>query len=133
MGVNRSLCQKLDKVFSLYVRLSNTDDSGVGICVTCSRIKTIRDLDAGHFISRRYYPTRWDLKNVGVQCRSCNRFEQGRQFEYSTYINKKYGQGEADKLEFKAKSGKAPHNFEIEEMIKYYKEQVKKLKLEKCL
>jgi len=30
--------------------------------------------------------TRWDERNVNAQCRKCNRFEYGRQLEYSLNI-----------------------------------------------
>ena len=67
------LIKKLDTVFSQYVRLSNADDRGYCTCVTCGKkgqMEDRRNNQAGHFISRANYSTRWDERNVKPQSRS---------------------------------------------------------------
>lgn len=39
-------------------------------CFTCG---VTTDLEVGHFISRRFLATRWDLDNCHLQCKRCNR------------------------------------------------------------
>jgi len=75
---------KIDKVFHEYIRRRDADNNtGNCECVSCGKTIHFSDSDAGHFISRKYLITRYDERNVHAQCRRCNRFEYGRQFEYS--------------------------------------------------
>lgn len=133
MGINRTLSKKLDLCFSMYVRLSRINRSGYGNCVTCGHLKPFAELDCGHFMSRDHYPTRWDLKNVGIQCQGCNRFRAGRQFEFGQFIDKTEGRGSSAKLHFLAKTGRAPDNFQIQTMIEFYTGEVKKLRGRKII
>ena len=77
---------KIDKVFHEYIRRRDVNDHGYGKCVSCDKAIHFSESDAGHFISRGAMATRWDERNVNLQCRKCNRFEYGRQFEYSLKI-----------------------------------------------
>ena len=75
---------KIDKPFHSYIRRRDADnDSGYCQCISCDKPIHFSESDAGHFISRGKLATRWDERNVNAQCRKCNRFEYGRQFEYS--------------------------------------------------
>jgi hypothetical protein len=42
--------------------------------------------------------TRFDYRNLAPQCLSCNRFQGGRTYEFSLYIDKKWGRGTAKEL-----------------------------------
>ena len=78
---------KIDKPFHEYIRRRDADDdSGYCQCISCDKPIHFSESDAGHFISRGKLATRWDERNVKAQCRKCNRFEYGRQFEYSLKI-----------------------------------------------
>ena len=78
---------KIDKPFHEYIRRRDADDdSGYCQCISCDKPIHFSESDAGHFISRGKLATRWDERNVNSQCRKCNRFEYGRQFEYSLKI-----------------------------------------------
>ena len=78
---------KIDKPFHEYIRRRDADDdSGYCQCISCDKPIHFTESDAGHFISRGKLATRWDERNVKAQCRKCNRFEYGRQFEYSLKI-----------------------------------------------
>ena len=74
---------KIDKPFHEYIRRSNVNSEGYGACISCSKGIHFSESDAGHFISRGALSTRWDEDNVNLQCRKCNRFQYGRQYEYS--------------------------------------------------
>jgi hypothetical protein len=78
---------KVDKPFHEYIRRRDADnDTGYCKCVTCSKTIHFTESDAGHFIGRQYLSTRYDERNVKAQCRKCNRFDYGRQFEFSIYL-----------------------------------------------
>jgi len=78
---------KIDVPFHAYIRRRDADDdSGYCQCISCDKPIHFTESDAGHFISRGKLATRWDERNVHAQCRKCNRFEYGRQFEYSLKI-----------------------------------------------
>jgi len=75
---------KIDKVFHEYIRRRDADNNtGYCNCITCNKPIHFTESDAGHFISRGKLSTRYDARNVYSQCRKCNRFEYGRQYEYS--------------------------------------------------
>ena len=75
---------KIDKVFHEYIRRRDADNNtGNCDCISCGKTIHFSESDAGHFISRKYLITRYDERNVKAQCRKCNRFEYGRQYEYS--------------------------------------------------
>jgi hypothetical protein len=81
-----SLVKKLDKIFSEFIRISNADNNGNTKCVTCGKVENWKLQDCGHFMSRIHMSTRWNENNVGPQCKYCNRYCQGKQFEFSRYL-----------------------------------------------
>tara|TARA_S200002703_G_C3718442_1_gene220702 strand:- start:45 stop:446 length:402 start_codon:yes stop_codon:yes gene_type:complete len=117
------LVKKLDIVFSRWVRLSNADHRGFCECVTCGKKEHFKQIQAGHFMSRRHYSTRWDEDNVKPQCRACNVFNQGRQYEYSIYLGKEL----SDDLLSKSRQTTKFTVYDLEEMIKIYEQRIKKL------
>ena len=119
------LVKKLDVVFSQYVRLSNADDRGYCTCVTCGKKGHWKNggIQAGHFISRKHYSTRWDERNVKPQCVACNVYRAGEQYKYSLYL----GNNLSKKLLEKSRELRKFTNIELEEMIADYSERLKKL------
>ncbi len=87
-----TLIKKLDKVFSQFIRLRDTDENGNGNCCTCSKNIHYKEGEAGHFRGRGRYSTRWEECNVNMQCHYCNNklWGGGKQFEHSIYIDNKY-------------------------------------------
>lgn len=104
----KMLKAKADSVFSQYIRLRDSQvvgDERIGICITCNKqigASGKRTGQAGHFISRRYSATRYDERNVNLQCAGCNMWGGGEQYKYSLAIDKKYGKGTAEELYNKA-------------------------------
>lgn len=82
----KNLIKKLDAVFSQYVRIKNSDKNGFCTCVTCKQKYPYKQIQAGHFISRKHYATRWVIDNVHPQCVSCNVFKYGEQYKYSLFL-----------------------------------------------
>jgi hypothetical protein len=127
------LKKDLDKWFSLYIRLRDSDDNGITKCFTCGKVDYYKKLQNGHFQSRRHNATRWDNKNCQVQCVKCNMYSQGEQYKFGLYIDLKYGKGTAEELEILSKQSYKVTRGEYEDFISYYKHIVKNLKKEKNL
>lgn len=117
------LVKKLDTVFSKYIRISNADKGGYCTCVTCNIVKHWKEIQAGHFMSRKHYSTRWCEKNVKPQCIGCNMFKQGEQYKYSLFL----GKDVAEVLYLKSKETVKFTNYELEEMIKDYSDKLKSI------
>ena len=129
--MKRTTIAKLDRIFSEYIRLRDSDKKGYGKCITCGKIIYWKDGDAGHAINRAHMSTRFDEMNVHLQCRHCNRFREGEIVEYSMALVKKYGQARVDVLLAKKHFTSKMGDFEAEQLIKHYKAAVKQLKAEK--
>ena len=120
---------KLDTVFSLYIRKRDSEEDGegrVGQCITCDQFIPAsgqRTGQAGHFISRRYNATRFDERNVHLQCARCNMWGAGEQYKYSIAIDRKYGVGTAEHLHQQAQQVKKWTVDELQELITLYKEK----------
>ena len=116
------LIKKLDTIFSRWVRLSNSVNE-ICTCVTCGKESHWKDIQAGHFISRKHYSTRWDERNVHPQCVGCNVFKYGEQYKYSLYLGNKLSK----KLLIESRNIIKFTNAELEDMIKEYTERFNKL------
>ena len=117
------LVKKLDTVFSQYIRLSNADNNGYCTCVTCNKTFHWKEIQAGHFMSRKHYSTRWDENNVHPQCVACNVYRAGEQYKYSVFL----GQYQAEELYLKSQELVKYTNVELEEMIEDYTERLKEI------
>ena len=125
------LKKELDKWFSLFIRLRESED-GIVQCFTCSRISHYKSgMQNGHFQSRRHHSTRWNETNCQVQCVKCNMYEQGEQFRFGIALDSKYGEGTSEELEFLSRTIMKVSRIDYEEKISYYKDLVDKLKKEK--
>ena len=118
------LKKEIDKYFSLYIRLRNASEDGIVKCFTCKKTSHYKKgMQAGHFQSRRFLPTRWHEENVQVQCVRCNMFSQGEQFKFSQNL----GEEKSKELETLARSTVKYFRHEYEELLEVYKQKVKKL------
>ena len=95
----KTLEKKADIIFSQYIRMRDTP-GGIGKCCTCGKFITFQSCDAGHWISRARKNTRYNLMNVAAQCRTCNRFQEGRKDRHRDYIDKKHGIENRQHLEY---------------------------------
>ena len=124
------LKKKLDAIFSQFIRYRHAfmiDGEESCTCVTCGKTAPVKNMQAGHFMSRRYNSTRFHEQNVHVQCMGCNMYDQGRQYDHGQYIDSQYGEGTAAGLRKLSTGLKQFKTFELEEMISSYKEKVKNL------
>lgn len=126
---------KLDKVFSLYIRLRDSKPFNYRFfkCISCGEIKPFEQADCGHFHSRRHLSTRFDEDNAHAECRACNRFSADHLINYEKNLIAKIGQQKFDLLKVKAANTSKISDFDYEQLIKYYKALNKKLRKEKGL
>ena len=125
------LKKELDKWFSLYIRLRDSEN-GLCQCTTCGKVSHYKQgMQNGHFQSRRFMATRYDDKNCQPQCVACNMFRGGEQYRFALAIDAKYGEGTAEELQYKARQIKKFSRVDYEDKISYYKDAVKNLKIEK--
>ncbi len=95
----KSLKNKLDRVFSEWVRRRGSDEGGTNNCVTCGALKYWKELQAGHFYRRVHLGTRWDERNVWPQCGACNVLRRGNYASYARFMYGKFPKEVLDELD----------------------------------
>lgn len=124
---------KLDRVFSQFIRLRDADENGYGRCISCGKVVFWKDADCGHYVNRKHLSLRWSEVNCNIQCRSCNRFDEGNLPAYGIALQKKHGDGIIAQL-LAAKHATAKHSeVELKATTIYYEKAVKRLRNEKGL
>ena len=104
-----SLENKLDRIYSEYIRRKDADEGGTVSCVTCQR------------------QARFDPRNTHVQCPKCNFYLNGNDAAYAVFIIDRYGRETYDELmSMRGKEFKR-HRSDFEELIETYKEKLKAL------
>tara|TARA_R100000482_G_scaffold88906_1_gene36104 strand:- start:524 stop:916 length:393 start_codon:yes stop_codon:yes gene_type:complete len=98
----KNIIKKLDTIFSIYIRRRFAKNE-IAECFTCNKKAHWKELQCGHFQSRKHYATRWDETNCQVQCSGCNVFKYGEQYIFGKRLDSKYGEGTAEKLHIKAR------------------------------
>ena len=84
---------KLDKVFSLYIRLrdSRAWHYRAFRCISCGDTKPFEMMDCGHFVSRNCFAIRWNEQNCSGECSACNRFHSDHLLGYRKNLIIKLG------------------------------------------
>ena len=123
----KGLINKLDRIFSEYIRKKNANKKGFVKCYTCNKKKHFKDyMQCGHFISRRHYVIRWSVKNARPQCYGCNVMSQGQQYQFAINLNKEYNYDIAKELLKKSKETVKYSISDLEEMVEKYKNLLEK-------
>lgn len=128
MAKTKSIAQlkkDADKYHSLYVRLRDADKYGIAECITCGVKKPYKELQCGHFVSRKVNLLRYDEENTNAQCVGCNMFKSGEQYAYSKALDMKYGDGKAEELWNQRFDTHKFTRLELEGIISDRKEQIK--------
>lgn len=118
MRSRKSLVKEADRVFSLYVRKSTADYAGYTTCYVCGRRFQFNEVDAGHFISRRYFRTRWNRVNVWPECVYDNRHNKDHLIKYEAHLIRDFGADIIDALWEEARNSTPLTDIEIEDIIK---------------
>ena len=144
----KKLTHDLDEVFARFIKLRDTDENGHGNCCTCNKYlqwvydevndngknKTNRNAQCGHFMGRGKNNTRWHEQNCSMQCgMPCNdkRIGGGKPYEFSVFIDKKYGENTAAMLKTISEVSRKPGLPWLREQIVEYKGKVKYLLIDK--
>ena len=133
---------KLVKLFSEFIRLRDSNEHGLGQCISCGKFITVwykydgikfkQQAHAGHYYSRGASKALYfDEKNVNLQCVECNSFKEGNKQGYARGLIRKYGDGILDLLEIKAGNSCRLTEVELQLLIRDYEHKIKKLKEEK--
>lgn len=150
----RKWIEKLDKVFSIYVRMRDSKEFHHKYfrCISCGRVLPIEKADAGHYVGRANMSVRFNEDNVNSECSWCNRFQSSHLLGYrrnligklgmmeykrlhpSTPINsaevKRLGEQKVDLLEIMGHQSRKWSVFELQQLYKYYAALVVKMKEE---
>lgn len=121
------LVKKLDQIFSKYIRYYYADANGYVSCYTCGTTKPVKEMQCGHFQSRRHYATRWHTNNCKPQCVKCNMFEQGQQFIFGNKLKAEIGEDRFNELLQLSNTSVKRSQDDYKEMIAYYKNELNKL------
>jgi hypothetical protein len=78
-------------------------------------------------MSRAALSTRWHELNVQFQCKYCNGFRSGEQYRFAQELDRKFGEGTAEKLVIESKQIRKYSTEELEELLAHYRNEVKKL------
>lgn len=126
----KQLRDKLDRVFSMYIRLRDSKEFGGEYfrCISCGRVLPFAQADCGHYISRTNMALRFSEDNCSAQCRSCNRFKDGNILEYRQGLARKIGEKRVELLEARKHETKKWSNWELEQLIEYYSKETERLK-----
>lgn len=124
---------KLDRIFSEYIRLRDADNNGYIRCISCGKVVFWKDADNGHFINRKHMSLRFSETNCNAQCRSCNRFDEGNMTGYNIGMIKKYGQQTVNLLILAKNQQHKISDAEYQILIKNYQQKIKEIKKQKNL
>ena len=123
----KTLVTKADRVFSQYIRRRYSNNNGIAECYTCGKRDQWKELQCGHFMSRKHYSTRWNETNCQVQCAGCNVFRYGEQYKFGRNLDIEFGNGTADGLHELSRQIIKYDNHDLMEMIKHYEKKIAQL------
>lgn len=118
----------LDRVFSEYIRLRDSDANGYIRCYCCGKLLFWKDSQNMHFIPRQHLGTRFNEINCHAGCIKCNYYNNGNIEEYAIHLKKEYGNDIIEVLTLKKRIGRKYSEFEYKELAKHYRKEVNKLK-----
>lgn len=121
----KQLVLDLDNVFSIFVRQRGMDEKGFCYCYTCGKCDHWKSLQCGHYLSRKYYSTRWEEKNCFPQCVRCNIFSEGNKPAFARRLIKDFGVEYLDQLEILKNRVFKLEPFNLQILIKMYQSKLK--------
>lgn len=125
--------EKLDKVFSEYIRLRDADENGYIRCYCCGNPVHWTSAHAMHYINRWHLGTRFDERNVHAGCVVCNCYNSGNIEAYEKHLIHEYGESIIDKLRMKKSILYDKTDIDTKDMMKHYRNETKRLRKEKGL
>ncbi len=108
-----------DKVFSTWVRMQGAIDFN-NSCYTCYKPYKVKELQAGHFVSRTHLNTRWEPRNVKPQCFACNVWKRGEGARFAKHLIQEYGPSIIEELDMQRSVIKQMKRADYEDLINEY-------------
>ncbi|GMO28636.1 MAG: hypothetical protein Ta2B_09460 [Termitinemataceae bacterium] len=121
------LRDKADKLFSKYIRLKAANGTDIVQCYSCGKVMSVKEAQAGHYMSRRYMNTRFLVHNVHPQCPHCNKWLAGNIPLYRKHLVEEYGATEVERIEALAQTKSGVTCELMEYWIAEWKEKIKEL------
>jgi len=122
MTDRKRLVKKLDDLCRKILRIRDQKPEGFFKCISCQRVLQIETANVGHYISRRYESLRWDLRNINLQCPSCNKWLSGNLIEYRKALIEIYGEKKVEEMERFYRESPGYTVFDLELKVKQYEE-----------
>lgn len=113
----------LDKKFSEYIRLRDSNLYGFVVCPLCGKKMRWREAQNMHFISRSKIKYRRDEENCFAGCVWCNVFLKWNYIVYTRFMQKKFGIDKIDQMIADSEITKISTPT-IQEMIEMYSSKV---------
>lgn len=83
----KQLKKQLDSIYSEWIRRKYSVN-GYTQCYTCYKILPWKEIQCGHFVSRKQLATRFDERNTRPQCVGCNIFGKGKTSIFAENLEK---------------------------------------------
>ena len=121
-ATDAELTNLADALFSVMVRMTNASSSGNVTCCTCGKRDHWKNMDAGHFVPRGKWATRYVFDNVNPQCHRCNRKMDGMAWAHAAYIDETHHPGRAAQLvALSREAGRCGRSAAIERIAEFAK------------
>ena len=127
-NLKKTLEKSLDRYFSLYIRLRDTDENGYFKCPTCGRVLPFEKADCSHYWSRSHKSTRWNEDNCCAECSYDNRMNSSHLDGLGRYLRKKLGEQKFEMLNWLHNQPYKLTEFELAEIVKMYQKKIIELK-----
>lgn len=88
------------KNFQRLRRLEEANVDGLERCISCGKVLHWKEMQGGHYVSRRVEATCIEPDNVWPQCSSCNCYKAGNYVNYRINLVKQIGEERVKRLEY---------------------------------
>jgi len=116
--------EELDRVFSIFTRVSHADHAGYVSCYTCGSRLEWKEAQNGHFIRRGHTSVRWSEDNCRPQCYICNMNKDGMEEAFEENLRDDLGDELVDSLIERGKQeARFPDEWYVDK-IRFFKKQI---------
>ena len=119
------LKQEAATLLQRLVRMKYSNDNGMCECVTCGKVGHYKDMDGGHFVSRKHNSVLLLEENIHPQCKHCNKYLNGNMDSYSLFMIDTYGMDAMRELIQSKHQVKKFTEVELLDLIGEYKLRIK--------
>lgn len=114
----KKLVKDLDDIIRKIIRLRDNK------CCSCGR-QLEDNMQVSHYIGRRHYSLRWDLRNCHGSCPGCNLLHNHNTLPYTMFMVRTYKEGILEELERIMMNHTKFSTTQLEELLTTYQEKIK--------